>query len=384
MKKKDYAKVIFDRKKKIDKLGYGKVEILICLTRDVKKYVTIRNCNALEWENYKHSAELQLKLQMYNDIAREMVEYCEELTVKNLNEHLGIESGNKRKKELAALHASPTGFIDFIRECIKKEKIAPKTLSRKEQVIRTIEAFGRMKRFGEVNEKNLLKFNKWLDDGTREVQSIYNYHKTLKKYTRLAYELEYIPADPYKSPKCKFSRGKSKEREPLLEEELLRIRALDKLTNYEDRARDHFVFMAYTGLSYADSQNFDFEKMTVLVGDTYFIDGSRVKTGTKFFTPILPPAMEVLKKYEYKIPKISNQKLNEWLKHIQRYANINKPMTCHVGRHSFATLILSYDVPLEDLSRMLGHTDIDTTRIYAKILQTTIARHGNDLSGRIK
>lgn len=97
MKKKDYAKVIFDRKKKIDKLGYGKVEILICLTRDVKKYVTIRNCNALEWENYKHSAELQLKLQMYNDIAREMVEYCEELTVKNLNEHMGIESGNKRK-----------------------------------------------------------------------------------------------------------------------------------------------------------------------------------------------------------------------------------------------------------------------------------------------
>lgn len=228
MKKKDYAKVIFDRKKKIDKVGFGKVEILICLTREVKKYVTIRNCNALEWENYKHSAALQLKLQMYNDIAREMVEYCEELTVENLNDRLGIVSDLKHKKELAARRASPTGFIDFIRECIKKEKMAPKTLSRKLHVIRTIEAFGRMKRLGEVNEKNLLLFNKWLDDGTREVQSIYNYHKTLKKYTRMAYELDYIPADPYKSPKCRFSQGKSKVREPLLEEELLRIRALDK------------------------------------------------------------------------------------------------------------------------------------------------------------
>lgn len=384
MKKKDYAKVIFDRKKKIDKLGYGKVEILICLTRDVKKYVTIRNCNLLEWENYKHSTELQLKLQMYNDVAREMVGCCEELTVENLNDRLGIESDPKIKKEQAALLASPTSFLDFMREHIKKEKNAPKTLSRKEQVIRYLESFGRIKRFSDVHVRNIVKFNDWLDDGTRELQSIYNYHKVLKKYARLAYKEDFIPLNPYKDEKCQFKRGKSKERVPLLEEELLRIRALEDLTNYECKARDIFVFQAYTGLSYADAQKFEFETMTILCDGTYFIDGSRLKTNSNFFTPILPPAIEVLKKYDYKVPKISNQKLNEYLHIIQRHAKIGKSMTSHVARHSFASLTLDYDVPIYNLSRFLGHKDIKTTMIYAHLHKKNVKRHGQTLNGEVK
>lgn len=384
MKKKDYAKVIFDRKKKIDKLGYGKVEILICLTRDVKKYVTIRNCNLLEWENYKHSTELQLKLQMYNDVAREMVGCCEELTVENLNDRLGIESDPKIKKEQAALLASPTSFLDFMREHIKKEKNAPKTLDRKNQVIRYLETFGRIKRFCDVHIRNIVKFNDWLNDGTRELQSIYNYHKVLKKYVRLAYQEDYIPSNPYKDDKCKFKRGKSKERVPLLEEELLRIRALEDLTNYECKARDIFVFQAYTGLCYADAQKFDFETMTILCDGTYFIDGSRLKTNSNFFTPILPPAMEVMKKYDFKVPKISNQKLNEYLHIIQRHAKIGKSMTSHVARHSFASLTLDYDVPVYNLSRFLGHKDIKTTMIYAHLHKKNVKRHGQTLNGEVK
>lgn len=384
MKKKNFAKVIFDRKKQIEKFGYGKVEILICLTREVKKYVTIRNCNLLEWENYKHSTELQLKLQMYNEVAREMVGCCEELTVENLNDRLGIESDSKFKKEHAALLASPTSFIDFMREHIKKEKNAPKTLSRKEQVIRTLETFGRIKRFSDVHVRNIVKFNNWLDDGTRMEQSIYNYHKVLKKYTRLAYKEDFIPSNPYKDDKCQFKRGKSKERNPLLEEELLRIRALEDLTNYECKARDIFVFQAYTGLCYADAQKFDFETMTILCDGTYFIDGSRLKTNSNFFTPILPPAIEVLKKYDYKVPKISNQKLNEYLHIIQRHAKIGKSMTSHVARHSFASLTLDYDVPVYNLSRFLGHKDIKTTMIYAHLHKKNVKRHGQTLNGEVK
>lgn len=72
------------------------------------------------------------------------------------------------------------------------------------------------------------------------------------------------------------------------------------------------------------------------------------------------------------------------MKHIKRYAKINKPLTSYVGRYSFATLCLSYGIPLEGVSRMLGHADIKITRIYAKILQTTIAKHGSVLKGKIK
>ena len=384
MSEKVYARVLFDRRKELAKRGKGKVDIIITLSRKEIKYVTVTHCTALEWRDYKTSPELLMRVAMYNDIAKQMANLGEEMTKRNFEAHLDICDSKSEKKKKANALSSPTGFLDFMRECIKKEKNAPKTLSRKEQVLRYLEDFGRIKRFCDVHEYNLIKFNEWLDDGTREVQSIYNYHKVLKKYTRLAYERDYIPANPYKSHKCRFSQGKSKERQPLIEGELLRIRNLEDLMPYEEHARDIFVFCAYTGLAYVDSQNFDFETMTELIDGTYFIDGKRVKTGSTFFTPILPPAMEVLKKYEFKVPKMTNQKLNEWLKHIKRYAKINKPLTSHVGRHSFATLCLSYGIPLEGVSRMLGHSDIKTTRIYAKILQTTIAKHGSVLKGKIK
>ena len=89
-------------------------------------------------------------------------------------------------------------------------------------------------------------------------------------------------------------------------------------------------------------------------------------------------------KYKFQLPQISNQKLNDYLHLIERLAGLRKPMTTHIARHSFATLVLSYDIPIENLARMLGHTNIKTTQIYAKILKTTIERHSRNLCDLIK
>ncbi len=107
----------------------------------------------------------------------------------------------------------------------------------------------------------------------------------------------------------------------------------------------------------------------------YYIDGERLKTGTKFFTPILNPAIKVLKKYDYNLPKITNQKGNEYLHLIQHTMGLRKSLTFHVARHSFATLAISHGVPIEYVARMLGHEDIHTTQIYTKILKTTINQY---------
>jgi site-specific recombinase XerD len=115
-----------------------------------------------------------------------------------------------------------------------------------------------------------------------------------------------------------------------------------------------------------------------------YIDGERLKTGSKFFTPILPPALAVLKKYDYKLPVISNQKLNDYLHLIQADLRINKEVTCHVARHSFATLMLSYNVPIEKTARMLGHKDIKTTQIYAKILKKNVEEQIDVLVPQLK
>ena len=116
----------------------------------------------------------------------------------------------------------------------------------------------------------------------------------------------------------------------------------------------------------------------------YYIDGSRIKTGVNFYTPILKPAMDVLKKYKFKLPQISNQKANDYLHVLQDRMGLRKNLTFHLARHSFATMALANDVPIENVARMLGHTDIKTTQIYAKILNTTIERHACNLQRRIK
>ena len=170
-----------------------------------------------------------------------------------------------------------------------------------------------------------------------------------------------IPADPYE--RVKLSRGKSKERQPLTEDELDKLRTI-KLSKPMDHVRDLFIYSAYTGLVYCDVQVFNFEQMTEKIGKIYYIDGERLKTGTKFFTPILNPAMQVLKKYDYNLPKITNQKGNEYLHLIQHAMGLRKSLTFHVARHSFATLAISHGVPIEDVVRMLGHEDIRTTQIF--------------------
>ena len=85
--------------------------------------------------------------------------------------------------------------------------------------------------------------------------------------------------------------------------------------------------------------------------------------------------MDVLKKYNYKLPVISNQKINDYLDILRERLGINKKVTCHIARHSFATLILSYDLPIENLKRMLGHKNITTTQIYGKILKSNVEKN---------
>ena len=199
--------------------------------------------------------------------------------------------------------------------------------------------------------------------------TIYGYHKKVSKYTKILWQLEMISSNPYAH--VKFPRGKNKERNPLIEEELLKMRNA-KYTGHIERARDLFVFMAYTGLAYCDMAAFNFDTMTEKHQDYTYIDGSRLKTGSNFFTPILPPAMEVLKKYNYKLPLISNQKANDYMHVMEADLHINKPISCHIARHSFATLMLSYNIPIEKVKRMLGHKNIATTQIYAKILKKNV------------
>ena len=383
--KTTFVSVVYDRKKRVNATGEGKVELYIHFSRREKKYVTIKTCNPIAWRKYQVSDELRLELAMYHQVAQKMFDSGEEMTIANLNTHLGIAPSNPKRKEMDKRLSSKDGFISFMKEEIEKEKIAKGTKARKLVTIDAVIRFGRLSSFSQLTPENVRDFDDFLQhESSRTLVTLNNYHKTLRKYTQLAFLLGYISSDPYKHPLCKFSRGTSKERRPLSEDELVQLRNLDDLPQKLERARDLFIFCAYTGLSYSDSQIFDFKTMTEKKDKLYFIDGKRLKTGNSFFTPILPPALEILKKYNYKVPQISNQKANDYLHDIEARIKLNKPMTVHVARHSFATLLITHGTPVENVSRMLGHTNIKTTQIYAHILHSTIQRNAAAIVSKIR
>lgn len=383
--KRKAVSAVFDRKKEVPQKGKGKVEIVIRLSRNIQKRIILDTLTPGEWEEYQYLPYLQSEISKYEKIVSAMETFNQEMTVENFNAHIGVAGKAYKKKEEPLVEKveeeKPTSFLDFMRDNIALAKMRETTRKQKMVTLNALTEFGKIQTFADLTAKNLRAFNAWLhEDGTRTDVSVHNYHKNLHIQTRKAFQEGLIDKDPYDL--VSFPRGKCKERKPLSEIELKKIREAE-LPAKEERVRDLFIFAAYTGLAYCDVLEFNFKRMVEQIGDMYYIDGSRLKTGSNFFTPILPPAMEILEKYNYTLPKISNQKANDYLHIIESRLGINKSITFHVARHSFATLALTHDIPIEKVARMLGHKDIKTTQIYAKILKSTIANHASDLAKAI-
>ena len=373
------VKVVFDRKKQVAKRGCGCLDVVVNLGKKVRKYIVVCVTTPEEWEAKAQSLETLQVVSQCKKILTTMEVLGEESTIENFNRHF---FGEEEEEEEENNDWESKDFIAYCEEALTAEDIKIGTRKHKQVVIDAVKTYGKLRTYGDLTPKNILAFDRWLHNGERSDVTIYGYHKRLKKWVGELARLEEIPRNPYKI--VSITRGKCKERQPLLESELKKMRDADFDGNMKlERVRDLFIFSAYTGLAFCDTQAFDYKSMTVQEGNMTFIDGSRIKTDTQYFTPILAPAMEVLKKYDFHLPKISNQKANDYLHLIQAQLNIKKPLTFHVARHSFATLALAHDVPIENVARMLGHEDIRTTQIYAKVLHTTIERHASNLQSAI-
>lgn len=374
---------VYDRKKEVPKSGKGKVEIVIRLSRNIQKRIILDTLTPTEWSSFQCLPYLQAEIGKYEKIVSAMETFGEEMTVENFNAHIGIvgKAQPKREKKEDVQEEATISFLDYMRDNIATAKMRESTRKQKMVTLNALIEFGKIQTFADLTAKNLNAFDAWLRaDGTRSDVGVHNYHKNLHIQTHKAFQEGYISRDPY--DQVSFPRGKCKERRPLTESDLNKIMSAD-LPPKEARVRDLFIFAAYTGLAYCDVQEFDFKSMTELNDGMYYIDGARLKTGTNYNTPILPPAMDVLKKYDFKLPKISNQKANDYLHLIESRLGITKPITFHIARHSFATIALSHDVPIATVAKMLGHTDIRTTQIYAKITASTVHKHGKMLANAI-
>lgn len=202
----------------------------------------------------------------------------------------------------------------------------------------------------------------------------------LKKVMKVAVELEWIPSSPFTSFKCSY---KNPERVFLTQEEIDLIKSKNFLIERLNEVRDIFLFQCYTGFAYSDIEAFDRNAVSVGIDGEYWITTNRKKTGNRESVPLLPIALEILEKYQFNqeciqknklLPVNTNQRYNGYLKELADVCGIRKKITTHVARHTFATTItLSNGVPIETVSKMLGHTKLSTTQIYAKVLDNKVS-----------
>ncbi len=183
-----------------------------------------------------------------------------------------------------------------------------------------------------------------------------------------------------------FLRHKSKKfiKKPILfltEEELARLEAKDFNSPRLDFVKDFFLLQCYSGMSFADLCAFTKDSVK-LVEDRHFIVRYRQKTKVPFIVPLLCKAELIFEKYNWKLPVKCNQKMNCYLKEIADICGFSLELTTHVGRKTFATLSLSMGVPIETVSKMVGHTNIkQTLDAYADVLTSKMIQDMAILEG---
>ena len=198
------------------------------------------------------------------------------------------------------------------------------------------------------------------------------YVRNFRKIIKICLDNDWLDKNP-----CSRYEGKMKEveRDFLTEEELNRIYNKRFSSERLTLVKDIFIFSCYTGLAYVDVKGLKKDHIAIGIDGEKWIFKNRQKTDTKSKIPLLPIALEIIQKYachprclneDSILPILTNQKMNAYLKEIGDLCDISKEITFHMARHTFATTVtLTNGVPIETVSKMLGHKNIQTTQHYA-------------------
>lgn len=365
---------VFNRRKTAKRGHTGSVEIRVCYDRKVKFMSTGIQLLPKEWHsgtvtNRPDAQELNNSLTTLRNNVMAVINQM-------LDEHnVNIFEIPNRLNAMA--NQSGKTFIQF---CKEREEVrtygrSDDSKQRYARFMRWFVKWGKIRYFSDVTDKNILAMDAALKGKHLKDNSKWNnYHRFLNSFILDACEAGLLKRNPYKwvnIPKDKDSKSLYKH---LTLEEMRQLEKADMNTECLEHTRDVFVFQTYTCLSYVDMEAFDFSKCKDYEEGKIYT-GKRGKTGQEFTFLILAPAMRVLKKYDYKLPLISNVKYNQYLKVCAQMAKIDKPITSHWARHTGATILLNEGVDMEVVAKILGHSSTKMTRqVYAKLLDKTVAK----------
>jgi site-specific recombinase XerD len=233
-----------------------------------------------------------------------------------------------------------------------------------------------------VNYEYIDSFNTYLQTRYRcKHNGAVNLLCCLKNFIFYCLRNEWITKNPFQSYKLKEEHNYSKDH--LVKSEIDTLIAKEMPNRRLEAVRDVFVFCCLTALAFTDADHLRKEHISKDDDGRLWVHKPREKTGVMSAIPLLPHAIEILRKYENDeicrekgklLPVPSNQKMNSYLKEIATICNIDKTLTTHVARHSFACLAMELSIPIDIIAKVLGHTNTNMTRRYAKLSESAIGR----------
>ncbi len=376
----------FDHHKRTPQGEEGPVEVRITVNRKpyyINTGVRVRKerlvGNTIRDDRFSTDADL------LNERLTTIVRLVEKEVNRCLEERRPIDVVAIRNKvwDVAADDSDEPTLIKWIKNMASSANLSIATKKRYTTLCNKLTEFGGITRWEHLTPDNIYAWDVWLrqqhvpltpnqvqagvEPTTISSDTAYNYHKCLKAMLNRALKFDKLASNPYDKMKGEFKRSKRDVVDYLTEDQMQQIMKLTPVPGSQvAMARDLFIFQMYTGLAYSDTQHFDMSKYREVDGEWRFV-GERIKTGVPYVSMLLPPVVEVLERNGWATPKMTNQRYNQLLKAIGMVIGIEK-LHSHMARHSFATWMLSNDAKIENVSRMLGHTNIVQTQRYAKVL----------------
>jgi site-specific recombinase XerD len=387
-----FSILFYPKQSDVDKEGNSPIYMRITVNGKRSELSIQRKINIENWHSNVGKArgtknEVKNLNRLMDSIKNKIYKYYQELIEQNKpisakalkNAYLGIGEKEMMLIEVFKNHNNQ------IKKLVGKE-YAVNTLKRYETTIRHVQFF--ISSHYNIDDISLKQLNHEFVTGFEfylkskrncNHNSTMLYIKSLKKIIGIAIANNWINKDPFRNFKA---RSKETEREFLSEVEIQAM--IDKRLPILrlDQVRDIFIFCCYTGLAYSDVKKLTSSNLIKGIDGEMWLKFKRTKTDTRSNIPLLPTPLQILEKYKintnsenYKLlPVLSNQKMNAYLKEIADLCGITKNLTFHLARHTFATTVtLTNGVPIESVSKMLGHKSLKTTQHYAKVLDRRVS-----------
>lgn len=376
--------VVFDHRGRAHGDQEGPLELRFTINRKVYYIATGMRMRAEAWFSGSYvemelwpemEARLGLMRRNLEKIINACMERGETLEPKKLRERLAVSMECIDSEE---------PFMDWCIAAIPTLNVRDTTREHYQTLMMRLREYGRLLSWNDLTAENIMQWDAWLRQlparltrageaqGRRAPRvsdaTVRNYHKLMKHLLRLAVNAGRLQASPYDRLYGAIPRGDKQTVEYLHPDDLRRIEEAHPTEGSKmELVRDLFLLQSYTGMAYADLMAFDIGNYRQERGVWRSV-GHRVKTGVAFVTQLLPEAVDILQKYGMRVPQMPNAKYNELLKVLGETLGIRQRLTSHVGRHTFATMMLRRGVRIEHVAKMLGHSNITQTQRYAKVL----------------